>query len=56
MSTDLFRAALIVNALLADLSDRSGLGDELSALDDETRGELVETWMSKIVKTLKENP
>lgn len=37
-------------AILIDLSDRSGLGNELDNVDDETKEEMLNTWAGLILR------
>ena len=43
------QARSIVDAIIADLSDRRGLGNEWEACDDDVRAEIAETW-SRLVR------
>ena len=36
----------IVTAIISDLKDRSGLGNEWDAIDTDTRDEIKKTWQS----------
>ena len=46
-------AALSVANILADISDRSGLGDSWNDLDEETQKEIQEIWTNLIFQELK---
>jgi uncharacterized protein YidB (DUF937 family) len=45
-------AALAVGRIIADLSDRGGLGSVWDSIDDEVKGEIVETWTSAVAKAM----
>ncbi len=40
----------IARAIMADLSDRRGLGDELDQVDDDVREEILDAWVEIIKK------
>jgi hypothetical protein len=42
----------IIKAISNDLSDRSGIGDEFDAIDDETKDEMKKEWYKIIYKIL----
>lgn len=42
------KAVQIVEAILADMSDRGGLQNEWEAIDSETQEEIMESWAVKI--------
>lgn len=44
------RAIKAVNAIVDDITDRKGLGNEWEALDEDIQGEIIATWVAIIVK------
>jgi hypothetical protein len=47
-------ANIMVNRIVADLTDRRGLRQEWEAIDSEVQSEIEETWMKIIETTLTE--
>ena len=43
------QAETIVDAITKDILDRSGIGDEMEWIDDETRSEIRETWVGIVM-------
>lgn len=48
------RAKRVVKSIIADLSDRRGLGDEWSQCDDDVKREIRRTWGEIIDKEIEE--
>ena len=46
----------VVDELLRDLADRSGLGDSWYNIDTETRDEIRDEWRGIIIKHIEEIP
>lgn len=44
------KAEIIVSAIVDDLCDRAGLGDEWYQIDDDIRAEIVATWKAIVEK------
>jgi len=44
-------AEWIVDALIADLSDRGGIGSEWWQIDSDIRDEIRETWISIVMQS-----
>lgn len=44
------KAYEIVDALIADLSDRGGIGSEWDAIDSEIRASIRETWAGVVLE------
>lgn len=49
-------ASEIVDAIIEDLSDRRGLGQEWEQVDDEIKKEIKDTWAAIIEEMTRENP
>jgi hypothetical protein len=45
-------AIRIVDEITADILERSGIGNEMEQVDDETRDEIRKTWIAIVVKAL----
>lgn len=52
MREDRWTAIQIVDEITADILDRSGIGNEMERVDDETRDEIRKTWIEVVVKAL----
>lgn len=48
-------AKIIVNSIIADLTDRRGLRQEWEYIDSEIQNEIEKTWIEIVQKVLKEN-
>ncbi len=48
------QANLIITAILYDLTDRKGIGNEWEAIDDEIQRDIKKEWRKKIVEILEE--
>jgi hypothetical protein len=46
-------ARAAVKAIVEDLSDRRGLRHQWDQIDDETKREIVKTWLGLVVKELE---
>ncbi len=46
-------AEKIVDAILEDLSDRRGIGNEYEQIDDDVKSELRETWIKVTMKNAR---
>lgn len=44
------KAIKAVNAIVDDITDRSGIGNEWEAIDEKTQGDIIATWVGIIVK------
>jgi len=44
------KAIKAVNAIVEDITDRSGIGNEWEGMDEETQGEIIATWVGIIVR------
>lgn len=43
-------AIMIVDGIIADLSDRSGLSDEWDTIDEDIQSEIREEWIEIVLK------
>lgn len=46
------KAKEIVAALLSDITDRSGLGDQFDGCDEAIKAEIIQAWVSIVAKRL----
>ena len=45
----------VVDAIIKDISDREGLGDEWNQIDDEIKAEIRAEWVKLVHKELDKN-
>lgn len=43
-------AAKIIDALIVEMSGRSGIGDEWDGMDDDVRDEIREAWIALVLE------
>jgi len=46
------KAIKAVNAIVEDITDRRGLGNEWEAIDEDTQGEIITAWVAIIVREI----